>query len=124
MFKVGDSVIKSGYLGTVTAVGEHGAVCVRTAGGEGETDASDLLPGNLWPELVKMGMSDVRKARKEGAILVTETRRGLIELSYDAATKRYEGRTQDGHGFCVVNAATQKQAAEQMASLYNVQVQS
>lgn len=119
---VGDSVVANGYPGTVTAVLEHGGIAVRLASGEIEIDASDVLPGSVWPMLVKMGESDARKARKEGSILIAQTSRGTVDLRYSATEKRFEGTVAEGHGRCVVNARTVKEAGLQLASLYRVEM--
>lgn len=117
---VGDSVIANGYLGTVTAVLEHGGIAVRLERGEIEIDGSDVLPGSLWPQLCKMGESDARKARKEGSILIAQTSRGTVDLRYSATDKRFEGTCEGGR--CVVNARTIKAAGVQLASLYRVEM--
>ena len=42
----------------------------------------------------KAAASDMRLARKEGEIMITQTVHGLVALSYDTATGTYEIRRQ------------------------------
>lgn len=118
MFKVGDSVVANHFPGTVTAVLAHGGIAVRLASGEIELDVSDVLPGEVWPQLVKMGESDARKARKEGSILIAGTCCGTVDLRYSATEKRFEGMVE---GRCVVSARTVRAAGLQLASLYQIE---
>lgn len=126
MYKVGDSVVAHGHLGTVIEVHAHNGISVKLASGEIEIAASDTLPGSVWPQLVKMGEHDARKARKEGSILIAQTCRGTVDLRYIAAERRFEGTIADElnpcAGHCVVNARTNKECAVQLASLYRVEV--
>ena len=39
---------------------------------------------DLNADLLRFAASDLRAARREGSIMITQTRRGLLSLSYDA----------------------------------------
>jgi len=125
-YTVGDKVVCHGHLGTVIELHAHNGISVRLERGEVEVDADDVLPGEVWPQLVKMGESDARKARKEGSILIAQTSRGTVDLRYVVAEKRFEGTIADElnprAGHCVVNARTIKECGLQLATLYRVEV--
>lgn len=57
-----------------------------------EISAPVRAASELWPQLCKMAESDMRRARKEGSILICNTRRGTVELRY-VSGRRYELRT-------------------------------
>lgn len=116
-YKIGDSVIGNGYPGTIIAIHAHG-IDVRLASGVVCLDPADgqsVQPHSIWPLLLKIAASDLKRARKEGSILIAETRRNTVELTYDAAAKQYECQTCEGH---FVFKAAAKQATEHLASLY------
>lgn len=125
-YKVGDAVVFNGYPGTVRTVDADGMLEVRLERGDAHADPSDVLPGEVWPQLVKMGESDARKAKREGSILIASTLYGTLDLRYDATAKHFEGYVADElhprGGHCVLSAGTIKQAGTQLASLYRIEV--
>ncbi len=44
----------------------------------------------LKAQLIKYAQSDIRKAKKEGEILIARTQKGLVTLRYMSSTKTYE----------------------------------
>jgi hypothetical protein len=115
--KVGDSVVCNGHLGTISAVTDYGMVEVQLEGGTVCVDPSDLQPGSVWDVMVKCARSDMRLARKEGSILIAQTRRGTVELTY--SERAYEINV-DGRG--VGRASTVKAAEAMIAPLYQVEI--
>ena len=115
--QVGDSVVCNGYQGTVTALTDYGMVEVRLASGGVCVDPSDVQPGSVWQIMAKCAQSDMRKARKEGSILICQTRRGTVELTY--SDRAYEISVD---GRCV-GRATAKNAVEMIAPLYQVVIE-
>jgi hypothetical protein len=114
--KTGDSVVVNGYKGSVERVHAHG-VDVRLASGSVCVDASDVQPGSVWDVMCKAAQSDMRKARKEGSILICQTRRGTVELAY--VDSGYE-ISAEGRG--IGRASTAKLAVEMIAPLYQVEI--
>lgn len=120
-YTVGDSVVCNGYLGTVSALTDYGmievgGVCVDP------NDTLTVQPGFVWDVMCKAAQSDMRKARKEGSILIADTRRGLVELRYNAPLKSYEVRTQGVDSRFIMSASTVKSATQVLASLNQVEV--
>jgi hypothetical protein len=89
------------------------------------SDPEPPLPPALAAQLLRYAASDMRRARKErakrgedGSLLICQTRRGLLELSYDPAAKLYRLFSNDGATLDETLPAGQMQAL--IASLYNV----
>jgi len=121
-YEVGDSVVCNGFPGTVSALTDYGMIEVRLANGGVCVDPSDKLAvqsGAVWAELCKMAKSDLRRARKEGSILMCETRLGTVELAYYETSKRFEAHTM-GLDSRFVASGTAKEMVERIASLYQV----
>jgi hypothetical protein len=59
------------------------------------------------------------KARKSGGILISQTKRGLVELEYNREAKRYSIISQDGGKFQQLNM-TAKQTEDAVADIYDV----
>lgn len=114
--KSGDSVVVNGYKGSVERVHAQG-VDVRLASGGVCVDPSAVQPGSVWDVMCKAAQSDMRKARKEGSILICQTRRGTVALTY--SERAYEISV-DGRG--IGRASTAKLAVEMIAPLYQVEI--
>jgi hypothetical protein len=114
--KQGDSVVVHGYPGSVERVHAQG-VDVRLASGGVCVDPSDVQPGSVWEIMCDCARADMRKARKEGSILICETRRGTVELTY--TDRAYEISAE---GRCI-GRATAKNAVEMIAPLYQVVIE-
>jgi hypothetical protein len=50
---------------------------------------SNAMNNEIKTALTKYANSDLRAARKDGHILITQTKRGLCELTFDAQAKTY-----------------------------------
>ena len=70
----------------------------------------------------KAAESDCRKARKVGRLLIGQTTKGLVELSYDRATRSYAIVSQDGGSYRVGRLALSG-AVTRLSALYVVEVQ-
>lgn len=122
MYSVGDSVVANGYKGTVTAVTANAMIEVRLASGTicvDPNDAQTVQPGAVWEHMIGAAQSDMRKARKEGSILICDTRYGAVELTYTAASRTYEALTM-GPGSRFVACGKASEVAEKLASVYQV----
>jgi len=120
-YKVGDSVVCNGYPNKVIAVTSYGMIEVRSEHGDGCVDPNDELtvqPGIVWEHMCAAAKSDMRKARKEGSILIAQTRRGTVELAY--VDGGYEIRA-DGRD--LGRASTAKLAVEMIAPLYQITIE-
>jgi len=130
MFKVGESVLANGYPGVVETVHAHdsglmtGMIDVRFDGGQGSVcvDASDVLPGEVWLQICKMAASDLRKARKEGSILISDTKHGSVELRYVGAEKSFEIHKLGLDARHIMTIRADKKAAEKLAPIYRIEV--
>ena len=49
--------------------------------------------------LIKFAANDLRKACKTGTILISQTKHGLVELTYNAVERFYTVTSQDGGTF-------------------------
>jgi hypothetical protein len=122
MLKVGDSVVCNGFQGTVSAFTANGMIEVRLASGAVCVDPSDALtvqPGSVWEHMQKAAQSDMRKARKEGSILICDTRYGTVELTYIAASRKYEAFTM-GPASRFIASGKSADVVERLASVYQV----
>lgn len=73
----------------------------------------------LTQTLLRFAKSDMTKARKSGGILISQTKRGLVELEYNREAKRYSIISQDGGKFQQLNM-TAKQTEDAVADIYDV----
>lgn len=112
----GDTVVVNGHKGTVECVHAQG-VDVRLASGGVCVDPGDVQPGMVWDIMCAAARADMRRARKEGSILICQTRRGTVELSY--RDRGYELRA-DGRD---IGRASSKHAVEMIAPLYQVTIE-
>jgi hypothetical protein len=75
----------------------------------------------LQTALIQYAKSDMAKARKETEILITRTKVGFVQLTYNAGTKTYSAQSLKGFEivdhFVNVKAKT---AAAKLATLYDV----
>lgn len=71
--------------------------------------------------LYKFAKSDMRTARKEGEIFITDTKRGLVALSYDRDAKTYRVDTQGMDSECLIKNAKAGEAVYAIADLYCVE---
>jgi hypothetical protein len=130
MFKVGDSVLVNGYPGVVATVHAHdngvmaGMIDVRFDHGQGSVcvDASDALPGEVWLQICKMAASDLRKARKEGSILISDTKHGSVELRYVFTEKSFEIHKLGIDARHIMTIEANKKAPEKLAPIYRIEV--
>lgn len=114
----------NGHPGTVSKLTDYGMIEVRTESGGVCVDPNDELtvqPGEIWAQMCKFAESDMRKARKEGSILIAQTRRGTVELTYHAPGRRYEVHTW-GLDARFVCCGTAKDVVARIASLYQIGV--
>lgn len=117
--QVGDKVVCNGYQGTVTALTDYGMVEVRLERGSVCVDPSDVQPGTVWDLMCDCACADMRTARNEGSILITETRRGTVDLTYGGDgvySIRADGRD-------IGRASTAKTAVAMLAPLYQVVIE-
>jgi hypothetical protein len=117
MYKVGDKVVLNGFRGVI------GKVCDGQLSGMVEVggacvSAADVQPIEVWAHMVSAAKSDMRKARKEGSILIAQTRRGLVELTYDASTREYLATHEGRH----VASGPAHAMPERLASVYQVEI--
>jgi hypothetical protein len=71
--------------------------------------------------LTNYAKSDLRKARNKGGILIAQTLRGTVELTYAADTKSYSVVSLDGGTF--QKSGTAKEMVAVIAGLYDVVAQ-
>lgn len=71
--------------------------------------------------LIKFALSDLSKARTRGGILITQTKRGTVELTYNVSTKTYAVVSLDGGTFQA--SGKSKEMSLVIAGLYDVVAQ-
>lgn len=76
--------------------------------------------------LEKFAASDMRKARKEGSIMIAQTKRGTVELTYNPLNRSYRVGLMNGETFPGGHIAIKNMAASGcsllLQSLYAVEI--